>query len=659
MKSTKIAILGLLAAAATSCGFFDTNSPSAMEPQDVFCNATYTEQAIYAVYDLMGANNSYRNRIACGFTGLNTDTEWSTSSTSSTAGAKALVMYDCGVTNDRVSSTNGSDIWSYLNTMIERSNNIIEGVETYGNYEQNDTMAYLLGEALFLRSFAYLEMVKYWGDVPARFESIAKNPDGVTTPKTDRNVVFEQLRVDLKRAAELMPWAQDVPTSAAKNNVGRANKAAALGLLARVDLMYAGKAVRPGADGHDVTAQEAYKVTFNVEDASLRKELYAEVLDACAKVINHDDNKLLPDFAEPFRQICMNVTTYSTMEHIWAMPFKYGSRGQVLNYNAPKLSSDAQGACPGHLPGYGNGGSSSGSVCVSPALFTKFENGDKRLPVTVVIGQWEYNNGSSESSNDDDRAFLFPNHAASASKLYQKHNSANNFFFGKYRHEWYGEGGAKLTGTDDGVMFPILRYADVLLMFAEAEIGGRFGDVPTNGTGLSGLAQLNKVRERAGVPALASYDFDDIDHERAVELSGEYVRKYDLMRWGMLRERMVEAQDYIRKLSADASRHALGFGDSIFYKYTWNEKVQGYYITDVYGLRAGETKRQSHMTRENGWQAKDIYNSDSKGFVLGEKNYPIFESEEKLETRQYWPIFQHNITAAGTDVLWNNYGYGF
>ena len=36
----------------------------------------------------------------------------------------------------------------------------------------------------------------------------------------------------------------------------------------------------------------------------------------------------------------------------------------------------------------------------------------------------------------------------------------------------------------------------------------------------------------------------------------------------------------------------------------------------------------------------------------------IFEKEEQLETRQYWPIFQHNITAAGTDVLWNNYGYG-
>ena len=64
------------------------------------------------------------------------------------------------------------------------------------------------------------------------------------------------------------------------------------------------------------------------------------------------------------------------------------------------------------------------------------------------------------------------------------------------------------------------------------------------------------------------------------------------------------------------------------------------------------------MTRENGWQAKDIYNSDSKGFVLSENNYPIFEKEEQLETRQYWPIFQHNLTAAGTEVLWNTYGYG-
>lgn len=654
MKANKLAIVAVLTLSMTSCGFFDTNSPSALEPKDVFANATYAEQAIFGVYDLMGANNSYRNRIACGFAGLNTDAEWSTNSTSSTAGSKALVTYNCGATNDRISNTNGQDIWSYLNQMIERSNNAIEGIETYGNYEKNDTMAYLLGEAYFLRSFAYLEMVKYWGDVPARFESIAKNPDGVKTPKSDRNLIFEHLRTDLTRAAELLPWSADIPLPSARNNVGRASKAAALGLLARADLMYAGKAVRPTT----LNDPSGYSVRFNIEDAALRQEVYKEALEACAKIIKQENFKLAEDFVTPFRQICMNVTDYSKMEHIWVMPFADGARGQVLNYNAPKLSSDAQSAVINHLPGFGAGGSSNGNICVSPYLFHLFEAGDTRMSVTIVPGQWEYNNGNGESTDEEVRGHLFANHSAAEDKLYQKHNSASNFYLGKYRFEWYGEGGMTLTSTDDGVDFPVLRYADVLLMFAEAEIGGIGGDKPANNTGLIGKVIFNQVRKRAHVSEVNEVTMEDIDRERALELCGEYVRKYDLMRWGMLRQRMVDVEKYIRELAADGTRHQMGYGDTLYYKYTWDEKIKGYVMSDCYGLLKGETKRLPEMTVENGWQAKDIYNSESKGFILGANNYPIFENEEQLETRQYWPIFLHNITAAGTDVLWNNYGYG-
>ena len=63
------------------------------------------------------------------------------------------------------------------------------------------------------------------------------------------------------------------------------------------------------------------------------------------------------------------------MEHIWVMPFADGARGQVLNYNAPKLSSDAQSAVNGHLPHYA-GGSSNGHLCVSPALVYAYDKDD-------------------------------------------------------------------------------------------------------------------------------------------------------------------------------------------------------------------------------------------------------------------------------------------
>ena len=560
------------------------------------------------------------------------------------------MTYNCAIANSNVSNVNGSDIWSYLNTMIERCNNIIEGLEQYGNVQHNDTMAAFLGEAYFLRSFAYLEQVKYWGDVPARFVSIAKDPTGVNAKKADRNIIFDQLRVDLKKAANLLPWSSQ-RVGLSQNNVGRANKAAALALLARADLMYAGKAVRPTT----VEDPVGYSVRFNIEDAALRTEVYKEALEACAEIIKNEDFKLAADFAKPFKQICTDVVSYKDMEHIWVMPFADGARGQVLNYNAPKISTDAQSAVPGHLPGYGAGGSSNGHLCISPILVYKFAKEDKRRAVTFVTGQWEYNNGSGESETDSARLDIFPGVHFDSLKLYQKHSSINTFYLAKYRYEWLAPG-RELTSTDDGVDFPVIRYADVLLMFAEASIGGISGDKPANTTGLNPLNEFNKIRTRAGVPTIANLDMNVIMDERAFELCGEYVRKYDLMRWGNLKQKVSAAVDTIRMMAKDDSRHALNIGDSIYYKYRYDASLKAFVMDSIYGLSKNEISRPATFNKSTGWQVKNIYVSSDKGNLLSEANYPVYSTAEKLESRQYWPIFSTNI-ASSNGTLWNNYAY--
>lgn len=655
MKSNKYFFILAAAMLMTSCAdtFLSNESPSAMDVSAVFSSATNTEQAIYGVYNLMGANNSYRNRMACGFAGYNTDIEYSTKSTSTKADDNQLMLYDCAIANTNVSNVNGSDIWSYLNTMIERCNNIIEGLEKYGNVENDPVMAAFLGEAYFLRSFAYIEQIKYWGDVPARFESLAKNMSGVDAPKEDRNVIYDHLRGDLKRAAELLPWSPD-RQGAAANNVGRANKAAALALLARMDLMYAGKAVRPLS----ITDPVGYSVKYNVDDASLRQELYKEALEACAQIIKQEDYKLADDFAKPFQQICADVVSYKDMEHIWVMPFADGARGQVLNYNAPKLSSKATSSdgVAGHLRGFSDGGSSNGHLCISPMLVYQFDKNDKRRPVTFVTGQWEYNDGTDESSDAEARKAIFPEDTTgAASKLYQKHTQISNFYFAKFRFEWMADG-RSLSSTDDGIDFPVIRYADVLLMFAEAAKGGISGDVPANNTGLDPVAQFNKIRTRAGVPTKSSIEMEDIMQERAFELCGEYIRKWDLMRWGLVKKNISELQTAIREIATEDGRAARNIGDSIYYKYRYDKDLNGYVMDSIYGLQIGETSRPAWFSKANGWQAKDMYTSESKGNILSENNYPIYASDEKLESRQYWPIFATNI-AASNGTLWNNYGY--
>lgn len=651
MKYYKLLWLIAAATLVVSCDSFLSNeSPSAMGGSIIFSSTTNTEQAIYGVYNLLGANNSYRNRMACGFQGYNTDIEYSTKSTSTKKDDYQLMMYDCDIANTNVSSSGGSDIWSYLNTMIERCNNIIEGLEEYGDVENNAEMKAFLGEAYFLRSFAYLEQVKYWGDVPARFVSLAKDEKGVNTPKTDRNVIFEQLRKDLTKAAEYLPWSTE-RKGASANNVGRANKAAALGLLARMDLMYAGKAVRPLTIDDPV----GYSVRYNIEEPDVRAEVYKEALEACAQIIKNEDYKLAADFATPFQQLCSDVTSYDKMEFIWVMPFADGARGQVLNYNAPKLSSDAQTTVGGHLPGFSTGGSSNGHLCVSPSLIYAFDKNDKRRAITFVTGQWEYNDGTAESSSDTTRLYLFPGYHFSDDKLYQKHTQIGTYYIGKFRYEWMADG-RSVSSTDDGIDFPVLRYADVLLMFAEASLGGISGDAPANTTGIDPLTQVNKLRIRAGVSPLAELSMENIMQERAFELCGEYVRKYDLMRWGNLKEKMAANQALIREMAAPDTRHALNIGDTIYYKYRFDTEIGGFVMDSIWGLAKNETERPATFNKYNGWQAKDLYTSESKGYVLGEANYPIFVSEEQLESRQYWPIFVNNV-ATSNGSLWNNYGY--
>jgi len=499
--------------------------------------------------------------------------------------------------------------------------------------------------------------VKYWGDIPARYRSLTVDPNGVNAKKEDRNVSFEQVRSDLKKASEYMPYSVDIPVSLAKNNIGRGSKGAALALLARADLMYAGMAIRPTQLVQGGTS--SYKKDYNVTDPAQRTELYKEALEACAEVIKNDGKILAPDFALPFQQICADVKEYNKMEHLWVIPFANGARGQVLNYNSPKLpsqstESDKATCLAGILKGYGKGGSSSGHVTVSPYLAYKYDKEDKRREVTIVPFQWYYDNGSSVI-DDSTRVYAFHGLDTVTFRLYQKNTQINNLYLGKYRFEWMADG-RSLTGTDDGVDFPVLRYADVLLMFAEASIGGISGDKPANNTGLNGLDVFNEVRKRAGIPDAPALDMDVIKWERAKELCGEYVRKYDLMRWGCLREDVVASETYIRSIARAEGRVAKNISDTIYFKYAYDKVLQAYVMDSIYGLCANETDVPPTYNKLTGWVKKGLYESSSKGNLLDPDNYHIYSTEEQLESRQYWPIFMYYISSSNGN-LWNDYGY--
>ena len=644
----KYFLLGALALTLVACekDFFETESPSAMD-EAVYKSAELTEQAIGAIYNCFGEDKSFRNRLCGGYVAMNTDIEHCSKSEDAEYAA-----YNMTGGTGNLSTSNGKDPWAYLNSAIERANVVVDGIRAYSD-TTNTTIKYLLGEALTLRAFCYLEMVKLWGDVPASFESFnGHNPDVLYTEKQDRNVVFEQLRVDLKEAARLMPWSASVPIAKAANYTGRPSKALALGLLARADMMYAGLAMRP--DVFTKGGTKACSVQYNVKDPGKRQELYQEVVWACAQIIKQEDWKFKDNFEDVFKDLCQDVTDYSKSEWIWALPFLDGARGQVLALTGNKMSTNCAGALINTIS-YGDGNANNAKtqamIEIVPTFYYAYDKADKRRNVTILPWTWEYDNGQGTASSTTEAAF--PGVPASDKKVYQKQSNISQLYCGKLRVEWMKR---SYASNEDGVDMPVLRYTDVLLMFAEAAIGSKEGNAPSDLYGISAQTCLDKVRERAGLPVIP-LTFNAIVDERAFEFCGENIRKYDLMRWGLLKEKLEATQLAVYDLQSNSGAYA-GRPDSVWFHYTRDDQYAQNGAAFVFDKFVGldvDAERPAEFNKEDGWVAKSFFDKDEVPSITTE-NWYLFKPGTDIDMHQYWPIFDVNI-AASNGTLWNDYLY--
>lgn len=114
-------------------------------------------------------------------------------------------------------------------------------------------------------------------------------------------------------------------------------------------------------------------------------------------------------------------------------------------------------------------------------------------------------------------------------------NSASGYMnvysrgIGKWRREYEINYTSPREQFNGSCNFPILRYADVLLMAAEAAL---LKTGPNGATITEGLLYVNRIRSRAGLAAIGTYDLAYIQDERSRELCFEGVRRMDLLRWG-------------------------------------------------------------------------------------------------------------------------------
>lgn len=319
---------------------------------------------------------------------------------------------------------------------------------------------HILAEAKFLRAYYYFELVKFFGDVPLIIDKRIGIEEARTIPRSPKAEVYAQIEADLIAAAAVLN-----PVAAQK---GRATRGAAKALLGKVYL---------------------YQNKFTEAQAVLE-----EIISSGQYSLYQDYSSLFSVAAEG------NPETIFDIEYTGLEGGSYGCL-VCLEGNA---AVGFQGIRQYNGPVYGDGNSYN---LPTAELYAAFSPIDPRRAATVL----------------DIEAFIASQPNA-ASITYAIGAGGHTGYYNNKYIKRQGEIGLPDNDLTSPVNYRVLRYADVLLMAAEANY--QIGNT-------SRATQLvNQIRQRAGIPGASVNSIEKVYLERRLELSGEGHRFFDLVRTG-------------------------------------------------------------------------------------------------------------------------------
>jgi hypothetical protein len=476
-----------------SCSdYLDVKPVSQFGPDFVFSNVDNAKKALYGVYGCLGGDQAYGIRISMYYP-YDNDEMMGQGGAPGDNERRDIARYNVQPGNTQLAGP-----FNQLYKGIERANiciYYIPKMEMYagGTATEQRELKRLYGEALTLRAQFYYELVRNWGDVPAQFVPSSFATD-LFIGKTDREVIYDKILADLEEASVLVPWLSEVGAEE------RVTQGAVRGLRARIALAKGGYSLRENR---------------LMERPANYKDYYQIARDECKVIIDKNDHQLNPDFLDIFKNNLSAGKIDKTGEVVWEVGMTGGNTAngdsKLGYYNGPTLN------------GKGNA-----ALAILPTTFYAFHENDKRRDVTCAP----------YSKNGDG--------TTAGRRL-------NQIPDGKFRREWTSDDGQASNGQYFSINWPLLRYSDVLLMYAEAE--NELNGSPT----ADAIVQFEKVRIRAfggnasligTTPADYTGFFKAIMKERMLELCGEGVRKFDLIRWNLLGQRLAEVKLELAALAA-------------------------------------------------------------------------------------------------------------
>jgi len=490
--------------------FLEPETPSLISNTTVYNNVFTAKMAVLGVYSDLSGDQGYGIRVSCYYPYDNDET----------MGPAKLGDNDRGdIAHYNATALNLQLYAPYVQMFegIERANLCIYNIPKMTAFLSGNAEARrLYGESLTLRAQYYLELIRNWGDVPAQFlpSEVSNN---LFISATNRDTIYNHLLNDLAIAESMVPWKSQISVVTGDKPDERITQGAIRALRARIALYRGGYDLRQnGSISRDPNYKAFYQIAWN----------------ECDTIIKSGEHTLNADYKALFKNYVCGHTLDPNNEIIFQVAMGGGggaTDSKLGTYDGPKwggylpsvTASTTLPVSPSYLTG-------SSSLLMLPTYFYLFDVNDVRRDVTIA----PYNV------------------MADYSKVGTKITALND---GKFRCDWVSNPGPS-SSLYWGLNWPLIRYSDVLLMFAEAD------NEINNGPSTTAISAYEKVRLRGfgnnpakmaaagATPTDYSGFFQALVRERSLEFGGEGIRKYDLKRWGLLGTAIFQTQKNIASL---------------------------------------------------------------------------------------------------------------
>ncbi len=478
--------------------------------------------------------------------------------------------------------------YTTLYTHIYYTNLLLKNAAGYAN--QND-IAVPVAEAKFFRAYSYFELVQLYGNVILLTEPVDLDSPAMNAARNDRSLVIDQCIKDLQEAAKGLPETA--------SEAGRLTKDAANAFLSRVAL-YEGTWQKFHNGGADATTCSE-RVTSLLSTA---KAAAKAVMEGGRYKLFYNEKLGTESYRYMFilEDVQCNpagLTTKDNTEYILARRHKSTdgvglniSKAYLANAVYPTRKLANMYVCQDGLP-----------IDKSP-LFqgydkatSEFQNRDNRMLTTLTKQGdkvWDNTADHSRIAWDDSDASRAKSVGATSNSGYQT-------------HKWAVE--RQVADKYETMDFPVIRYAEVLLNFAEAiyELNGKISD-----NDLDKSINLVRLRSNPNMAKLSNALVDgnalsmreEIRRERTVELTFEGFRIDDLKRWATAPVEMPQDQLGVKwkgtefeTLWANQSRQVNADGCIILYNNrTWNDKLY------LYPLPSEQLQLNLNLGQNPGWE---------------------------------------------------------